>query len=120
MDSLADIPGDDMDAAGMRRVALNQATLRDLNEAIDGEGGDARIAFRCECGRLGCNRLVTLRRAQYEAVRAKPRRFLIAPGHIVSELEHVVERHPEHDVVETHPHTSEVAERSDPRDRGPD
>lgn len=91
MDSLADIPSGDMNAAGRRRVALNQATLRGINEGIEGARDDGHTVFLCECGQLGCNRLVMLRRAQYEAVRAEARRFLIAPGHLVGELERVVE-----------------------------
>jgi hypothetical protein len=112
MDFLADTAGGEIDPG---RVALNQATLRMLNEGIDGERADGVIAFRCECGQLGCNRLIPLGRAEYEAVRLNARRFVIAPGHVVAELEHEVERHAEHAVVETHPHTSDFAERTDPR-----
>jgi hypothetical protein len=112
MDLLPDTVGGEMDA---RRVALNQATLRALNEGIDAEPGDGAIAFRCECGQLGCNRLIALGRAEYEAVRANPRRFVVAPGHGVAELEHEVVRNADHGVVETHPHTSDFAEQSYPR-----
>jgi hypothetical protein len=112
MDVIGDTAGVQMDS---RRVARNQATLRTLNEGIDTEPADGVIAFRCECGQLGCNQLLPLRRAQYEAVRLNARRFVIAPGHVVAELEHEVERHAEYAVVETHPHTSDFAERTDPR-----
>jgi len=112
------------DSAGVRmdpgRVARNQATLRALNEGIDAERADGVIAFRCECGLLGCNRLIPLRRDQYEAVRGNARRFVIAPGHVVAELEHEVERHADHAVVETHPQTSDFAERTDPRSASTD
>jgi len=117
MDFISDTAGAQMDP---RHVARNQATLRALNEGIDAERADGLIAFRCECGQLGCNRLVALRRAQYEAVRRNARRFVIAPGHVVGELEHEVERHAEHAVVETYPHTSDFAERTDPRSAGID
>jgi hypothetical protein len=103
---------------GTRRIALNQVALRELNEAITGRRRDGVIAFRCECGQLGCNRLIALPRATYEAVRGDSRRFVIAPGHVVAELEHVVESHADHAVVETHPHTAAFAERSDPRSAG--
>jgi hypothetical protein len=112
MDLLGDTAGVQMDPM---RVARNQVALRTLNEGIDTEPADGVIAFRCECGQLGCNRLIPLRRAQYEAVRLDARRFVIAAGHVVAELEQEVERHAEYAVVETHPHTSEFAERSDPR-----
>jgi hypothetical protein len=115
MDFARDTADTGLSATATRRVATNQATLRRLNEGVDSEGGSGVIAFRCECGQLGCNRLVPLSRAEYEAVRADARRFVIAPGHLVSELEREVERHGEHAVVETHPHTSAFAERTDPR-----
>src|SRR4051812_45197996 len=108
-----------MDDTGAHRIALNQADLRRLNEGITGGRRNGVIAFRCECGQLGCNRLIPLRRAQYEAVRLDARRFVIAAGHVVAELEQEVERHAEYAVVETHPHTSEFAERSDPRRTAP-
>src|SRR4051812_42668259 len=106
------------DAATIRRVARNQATLRVLNEGMDNERDHDVMAFRCECGELGCNRLVPLRRAEYEAIRAHPRRFVIAPGHVIEELEHLVERDREHAVVETHAHMSDFAEQTYPRTAG--
>jgi hypothetical protein len=117
MDLLGDTVGVQMDP---RRVARNQSALRTLNEGIDAERADEVIAFRCECGQLGCNRLIPLRRAQYEAVRLNARHFVIAPGHVVAELEHEVERHADHAVVETHPRTSQFAERTDPRSAATD
>src|SRR3954452_4769022 len=81
----------EMDATAMRRVASSQATLRRLNEAIEAERADGVVVFRCECGELGCNRLIPLRQPEYEAVRADPRRFVIAPGHVISALEYEVE-----------------------------
>jgi hypothetical protein len=120
MEFFSEILGGEMDAAAMRRVALNQANLRKVNEGIDAERDDGLTAFLCECGILGCNRLVMLSRPQYEAVRVSRRRFLVAPGHVVSELEHVVEQHAEHAVVETHQHTSELAEQTYPREGGTD
>ena len=87
MDVFGDTAGVQVDP---RRVARNQATLRTLNESIDTDRADGVMAFRCECGQLGCNRLIPLRREQYEAVRLNARRFVIAPEHVVAELEHVV------------------------------
>jgi len=89
------------DEQAQRRVAQNQATLRKLNEAIRRDGADQLIGFRCECGQLGCNQLIPLRRAEYEAVRANPRRFAIVPGHEVVEIEEAIERHTRYAVVET-------------------
>jgi len=90
-----------------------------LNEAIDTEPVDGIIAFRCECGAARLQSTHPLRRDQYEAVRLNARRFVIAPGHAVTELEHEVERHAEHALVDTHRHTSDLADRTDPASWAP-
>jgi hypothetical protein len=99
------------------RVALAQATLRRLNDSIQGELADGLVGFRCECGRLGCNQLIELSREQYEAVRADPRRFAVVHSHEVPELEHVVEDHGRYAVVEAHPKgpAHDIAIGTDPR-----
>ena len=57
-----------------RRVGFNEATFRSINECIehgDGASWDPEVVgFPC---------------ADYEAVRAHPQRFLVAPGDIVPE-----------------------------------
>lgn len=102
-----------------RRLASNEDVFRDVNEGIvRGQWpGDpeAPIGFRCECARLGCNVLVALTLAEYEAVRANPRRFVIVPGHELPEVEVVVERHDEFSVVEKVGEAGREAERQDPR-----
>jgi len=108
-------PGRELDAADHRRVARNQATLRIVNEGIGADGQRTHLAFVCECGRIGCNRVIMLAPGEYEAVRADPRRFVVVPGHEVTALEHVVELHAGHAVVETRHHARDVAERTDPR-----
>lgn len=102
-----------------RRLASNEDVFRDVNEGIlRGQWpGDpqAPVGFRCECARLGCNMLVALTLAQYEAVRANPRRFLIVRGHELPEVEVVVERHDAFSVVEKVGAAGDEAERQDPR-----
>jgi len=89
------------DEQAQRRVARNQPRLRKLNDALRGAASD-RIAFRCECGQLGCNRLIQLTPAEFAAVRAHPRRFAIAPGHEIVEIEAPVEHHDRYVVVEAY------------------
>jgi hypothetical protein len=102
-----------------RRLAANEDMFRDVNEGIvRGQWpGDreAPIGFRCECARLGCNVLVALTLAQYEAVRANPRRFVIVRAHELPEVELLVERHGEYAVVEKVGAAGEEAERQNPR-----
>jgi hypothetical protein len=40
---------------------------------------------------MGCNRLMVLTLAEYERVRANPKRFIVLPGHELAELETVIE-----------------------------
>lgn len=98
-----------------RRIGLNEATFREINEGVRATTPDGALSFLCECGRLGCNQLIALSRPQYEAVRANPRRFLVVPGHELAEFEHVVEHHDDYAVVEKHADAAEVAEHTDPR-----
>lgn len=107
------------DEQAPRRTARNEAIFREVNEALKaghwpGEEGDP-IAFRCECGRLGCSRLVELTSKEYERIRAHPRRFLVAPGHDDGRTETAVNRHDHYVVVEKHDEAGRQAEETDPR-----
>jgi len=104
-----------MDEADKARIAMNEATYRTVNEGVRAPGADGPITFLCECGRLGCNQLIRLTRAEYEAVRGNPRRFAIVPGHEIPEVEDVVERHESHAVIEKHADTDDIVRSTDPR-----
>ena len=108
-----------MEGSKQRRAAANEATIRDVNEGIErgqwpGEE-DTPVGFRCECARLGCNRLVELTVREYEGVRANPRWFVILPGHQLSDVETVVEARSGYLIVEKQNQAAEVAEQHDPR-----
>lgn len=108
-----------MDEELQRRVASNESMFRDVNEALrsgrwPGEDG-APVAYRCECARLGCSRLIELKARDYERVRAHPRRFLVAPGHELRDVETVVESHAGYVVVQKRDEAGRVAEATDPR-----
>jgi hypothetical protein len=102
-----------------RQIARNEAVFRDVNEALKGghwPGEEAApIAFRCECGRLGCSVMVEITGEEYERIRASPHRFLVAPDHEMPEAEVVVDRHPGYLVVEKRGGAARIAERTDPR-----
>jgi hypothetical protein len=106
-----------MDAEGRQRVAMNEATFRRVNEGMAaGQDPSGLLTFLCECGRLGCNRLIELTRAEYEAVRTSGRTFAILDGHEIAEVEDVVERHERYIVVQKRGTPEEqVAESTDPR-----
>jgi hypothetical protein len=100
-----------------QRIAMNEAAFRKVNEGMEaGQGPSGLLSFVCECGRLPCNQLIQLTRAEYESVRANPRRFAIVDGHEILEAESVVERHERYLVVEKHGDAeAEVVEHTDPR-----
>lgn len=104
------------------RLGHNEALFRSVNERIEQGhwpgGPEQAVAFRCECASLGCNVLIELRIADYERVRADPRRFLLQPGHEIAQVEKVVERHPGYIVVEKVGDAGAVAEAADPRSDG--
>jgi hypothetical protein len=102
-----------------RQIARNESIFREVNEAIQsghwpGEE-DHPAAFRCECGQLGCTRLIEMSVAEYEEVREHPRRFILAPHHERRELEDVVAERPGYIVVEKRGEAGRLAEEYDPR-----
>jgi hypothetical protein len=106
-----------MQREGKQRVAMNEATFRKVNEGMEvGQDPGGLLTFVCECGRLGCTRLIQLTRAEYEEVRTNPRRFAILDGHEILEAESIVERHDRYLVVEkSGDPEAEVVENTDPR-----
>ncbi len=108
-----------MDDVSTARIGANESLFRETNEGIErglwpGDG-DQRVPFRCECARPDCAEPVRLTPTEYERVRANPRRFFVVPGHEVVRAELVVERHPDHLLVEKVGTAASVAEELDPR-----
>jgi hypothetical protein len=101
------------------RVARNESIAREVNEAIEHGRGPADVqaplAFRCECGRFGCNKLIEVPMGEYERVRAHPRQFLVATGHQQPEYETVVYAGDTYSVVEKQDEAGRQAEARDPR-----
>ncbi len=107
-----------MDEPRKERLAINEVLFRNVNEGIRAGQAEAAapLAIRCECGSLGCNRMLEIDVALYEAVRADPRRFVLLEGHDVPEVERVVERHEGFEIVEKVGESGGIAEAADPRD----
>jgi hypothetical protein len=106
-----------MDSEGKQRVAMNEATFRKVNEGMQaGQSAEGLLTFVCECGRLGCNKLIQLESGEYERVRAHPRTFAVIDGHEIPEVEDVVGRTERYLVVEKRGDPeAEIVERTDPR-----
>ncbi len=102
-----------------RRIGGNEAAFRKVNETLRAGKplADARrlFCFRCECGVLGCNKLLELTLPEYEAVRAWPTRFVIVDGHGIPETEWVVERRERFSVIEKEGDGARIALDTNPR-----
>jgi hypothetical protein len=103
-----------MDQRQERRLALNEAIFRDVNERIReisdtfGEK-DATYDFLCECSDPGCTEKVVMTSAEYEYVRSDPTRFVVMKGHALPEVESVVDRARDHVVVEKEGQAADIA-----------
>ena len=101
--------------------ARARGVFREVNEQVRELhrifGEDGRVAsFVCECGNGACTQAITMKTTEYEAVRAHPRRFLVAPNHENPEVERVVDENGLFAVVETFVgEASRIAEDTDPR-----
>jgi hypothetical protein len=81
-------------------------------EIIDGLPAVARADCRwvCECDDTGCTTYVSATVEEYQAVRANPRTFLVAPGHVDPFVEHVVRGNERFTVVEKDGTAADLAE----------
>jgi hypothetical protein len=101
------------------QLARTESAFREVNEAIattaarfDAEETD----FVCECSDPQCARRLTAELDDYEEIRSEPTHFLLAPGHVEPEIEHVVERKPEYEIVEkVGPIVTPIVRQLDPR-----
>lgn len=77
------------------RVARNEATSREINEDLEdahsGAPPDRYLRMVCECGRDDCDRVIAITLPEYERVRADALRFAVAQGHVIQDLERVIE-----------------------------
>ena len=93
-----------------QRTAANEALLREVNDRIEDVGQQLRVLpdgerldFRCECGRSGCEAMISMTVREYEHVRADNDRFAVAPGHENDAIERVVERNDGYLIVDKRP-----------------
>ena len=103
-----------------RRVGLNEAIFRQVNEQIRGlnrdfgtQGGTMTVI--CECGDADCTERLELRVQDYERVRSDSRHYVIARGHEIPDVETVVEEADGYDVVQKKGEAAELARETDPR-----
>ncbi len=89
-----------MDDLTKKRLEHNEAVFRTINEEIDAVSDGGAREYICECADAACTATIRLTQDEYRAVRDQPNRYVLVPGHEVHGLESVVEREPDHLVVE--------------------
>jgi uncharacterized protein (DUF1499 family) len=101
------------------RVTVLEAAFRIANERMAAwaeRHEDGRTeSYYCECADRGCRGRVVLSREEYEAVRSNPKRFFVINGHVVEDLESVVESHPGYLVIEKPDDVLALVLQTDPR-----
>ena len=113
-----------MDDARTDRMIKNEALFRSVNERVKelterlSLGGEAdqpaMEEYLCECADIECTERVQLTREEYEHMRSNALWFLVVPGHVVPEIERVVEENERFAVV-----AKAVGEASGGRARSP-
>ena len=81
-----------------------ESAFRDANEQIQAKAdelgfGPRPTPYLCECEDGRCTNLIALTRAEYEEVRAYPRRFVMVAGHQEADAR-IVQAAPRFTVVE--------------------
>lgn len=105
------------------RIAANENVLRERNERSKESNAhtfwvDPPVPdWTCECGDHTCSRPIHLSIEEYEAVRAEPTHFVVAPSpeHVTPEVEHVVRRDERYWIVEKIGVGAEMSRELDPR-----
>ena len=88
----------------VRRIGLNEAVFRAVNEEIEGLSErfgltDDALDLICECGYAECAERIRISHEDYERLRSDATTFAVVPGHEIPEVEEVVERGDGYDVV---------------------
>ena len=109
-----------MERSDPQRAARNEALFRRVNERVEEVSSAfapilAEAEFYCECADIDCSEKIQMTLAEYEGLRAVATHFVLKPGHVRSDAERVVEKHPRHVVVEKVGRAGKQAAALDPR-----
>jgi hypothetical protein len=92
------------------RAAQNQVLFRSINErAEELSNSGFFVSFVCECLKTDCIEHISMTHEEYEAVRAHPTRFFVVPGHVLPEVEKIIESNDRYMIVEKLGVAGEVA-----------
>ena len=99
--------------------AANESIFRRANEQIEKKAkvlhfDERRTPYICECDDLSCTDVVSLRHAEYEAVRKSSKQFVVIPGHD-SPPDKIIEEHEGFNIIEKTGEEGEIVQAQDPR-----
>jgi len=82
------------------RIAKNETLWREVNERIrDVTKYEGDVEFLCECGDPTCAEPIAMSISEYEEVRSEATHFLVVPGHVIPDIEHVVDSNDRYEIV---------------------
>jgi hypothetical protein len=99
----------DREALRQERLVKNEQAARAYNNRrlrfeLDDEGEDDEpVPFLCECGDSACAEAMEITADAFMSIHSAPNRFAVLPGHVLGEVEWVVETGDRYWVVEKRP-----------------
>lgn len=104
-----------------QRAARNEEIFRSVNtrieEGVERHSVESPVPYHCECNDASCFETIHLVPSDYEQVLHERYQFIVMPGHEDETIEHVVERHPAHLVVEKIGEAREQLDQDHPQQR---
>jgi hypothetical protein len=102
------------------RKGENESFFRELNERLERNAagkhnGERTFQAVCECASEACTRRLSVSFAEYEWIRDDAARFIVARGHVDTQIERIVKSASGYAVVEKLGEVAEVARGHDPR-----
>jgi hypothetical protein len=96
-----------MNELSERRLVENEVIFRNANQNVqefieEEEGPDTTttLPFYCECSNTECVKRIRLTPRQYKDTHPKDSRFIVIPGHEILEIEKIVKKEPDYNVIE--------------------
>jgi hypothetical protein len=88
------------------RIEHNERLFREVNQRLetlhhrlDDDDSEPK-QWLCECADTHCVERIELTVDEYERVHAAPARFVVKAGHVIEDVERVIERNDDYAVVE--------------------
>jgi hypothetical protein len=90
-----------------RRIGENEALFREVNERVEGLNTSfatitERMSIVCECAHIDCVALLSITLEDYRRLRSDSATFAVVPGHVIPDVESVVEERDGYQVIRKH------------------